>query len=100
VTVDASDEFSVVGWAVDEPNGRGAGDVDVVLDATALPASYGIDRPDVATYLRGPAYGASGFSARLSGADVGRGVRTLTIRILSADRSCYYRGPTVWVVAR
>ena len=77
-----------------------AGDVDIIVDNRAFPTTYGIDRPDVANYLGVPGYVASGFIARLNGADLGHGEHTLSIRILSADRRCYYQGPSVPLLAR
>jgi hypothetical protein len=100
VTIPLAGEFLVVGWAVDTPNHRLAADVDVVVDERPFPAFYGIDRPDVAEYLGVPDYRASGFTARLPGADAGRGEHTISIRILSADRRCYYAGARIPVVAR
>ena len=100
VRVALSGEFPVVGWAVDEPNRSVAAEVDIVVDDRAFPAFYGVDRLDVATYLGVSTYRASGFTARLAGADVGAGVHTMSIRILAADRRCYYPGPQIPIMAR
>jgi hypothetical protein len=100
VMVSLTGDFSVVGWAVDERSRAVAGDVDVVVGDTAYPAFYGIDRPDVATYYGMSAYRASGFVVRLTGENVGAGTRTLSLRILAADRSCYFETPKVPIVAR
>jgi phosphoglycerol transferase len=100
IVVPRSGEFTVVGWAVDQRNESLAGDVDVVVDDKVVPAFYGIDRADVSRYLGSPAYQASGFTAKLAGAEIGPGVRMLSIRILSADRRCYYQGQSVAIIAR
>jgi hypothetical protein len=94
-----SGEFFVAGWAVDDPHHATAGDVDVVVGDTAYPAFYGLDRPDVAQHFGVPAYVGSGFVLRLTGETVGRQVSRLSLRILSADRSCYYQTPSIQVVA-
>jgi len=100
IRVSLSEDFSVVGWAVDERSRTVAGDVDVVVGDTAYSTFYGIDRPDVATYFGTSAYRASGFVVRLTGENVGRDTRVLSLRILAADRSCYYETPKVPIVAR
>jgi hypothetical protein len=100
VSIPLLGEFSVVGWAVDQRAETAAGDVDVVVGDTGYAAFYGADRPDVASYLGIPAYRASGFVVRLTGKNVGSGTRTLSLRILAADRSCYYETPKVPIVAR
>ena len=100
VTVALSGEFSVVGWAVDEPHRTVAGDVDVVVGDTAYSAFYGVDRPDVAKYFGISAYRGSGFIVRLTGEKVGGGARDLSLRILAADRSCYYQTPKIPILAQ
>jgi hypothetical protein len=100
VKVAPSAQFSVVGWAVDKPNGAAAGDVDVMVGDIAHSASYGADRPDVAAYLGSSTYRASEFIVQLDGDSVGSGSRALSLRILAADRSCYYRTPAIEVSAR
>jgi len=99
VSVALSGEFSVVGWAVDEPHQTVAADVDVVVGDTAYSAFYGVDRPDVAKYFGVSAYRGSGFMVRLTGENAGDGVHNLSIRVLAADRSCYYQGMTIPIVA-
>ena len=100
VTVPADGEFSVTGWAIDERNHSPAGDVDIVVGNTAASAFYGLDRPDVARYFGVPAYLGSGFTAKLSGQDVRKDASTLSVRILAADRSCYYQGAAVSISAQ
>ena len=60
----------------------------------------GVPGPDVAAYFGISAYRASGFVVRLTGENVGSGTRAVSLRILAADRSCYYETPKVLVVAR
>jgi hypothetical protein len=98
--VPLSGEFSVVGWAIDERSGAVAGDVDVVVGNNVVSTFYGVDRPDVADYFGRSAYRASGFVVRLTGEQVGSSASGLSLRILAADRSCYFQTPTVPIVAR
>ena len=100
IRVPSAGEFSVTGWAVDQGNRGLAGDVDILIGDKALPAFYGIERSDVAAHLGSPAYGLSGFTARIEGTDLGSDLHLLSIRILASDRSCYYQGPMAWIDAR
>jgi len=72
----------------------------VVLGDTTYSTFYAVDRPDVAKYLGVPAYRGSGFIVRLDGENAGRDARSLSLRILAADRSCYYQTPTIPIVAQ
>jgi hypothetical protein len=100
VTVALASDFLVVGWAIDDRHHTIAADVDVMVDDTPFPAFYGLDRLDVAKSLGTPDFRLSGFTARLSGADMTRGAHMLSIRTLSADRGCYYRSPGIPIVAQ
>jgi hypothetical protein len=100
VIVSSAGEFVVSGWAVDDPARRVAADVDVVVGDAAYPAFYGLDRPDVANYFGVPEYTASGFVVRLTGRDVGYEPSPLSLRIVSADRTCYYQSTAIQVVGR
>jgi hypothetical protein len=77
-----------------------ASEIDLVIGDRAFAAFYGIDRPDVAEYFGMPGLSASGFAARLAGAELAQGGQRLSIRVLAADRSCYYEGPSVQVAVQ
>ncbi len=100
VSIPFSGEFVVAGWAIDERNQTVAADIDVVIGGKPYPAFYGLDRPDVDSYFGVAAYRASGFVVRLSGETVGRGMTHLSLRILAADRSCYYQTPVIPIMAQ
>ena len=99
VDVPLEGDFFVTGWAVDGRSRTVAGDIDIVVGDVAYPAFYGIERADVAAVLKNPAYRLSGYTARLTGANIGAGLQPLSIRILASDRSCYYQGQRVWIEA-
>ena len=82
------------------PTSAAAGDVDVVAGRYGLAAFYGVDRPDVADHLGCRAYVDSGFIVRLAGDEIVGGVHSLSLRILAADRSCYYQTAAVSIVVR
>jgi len=100
VTVSLRGDVSLTGWAVDRPNDGLAAAIDVVIDDTPLPAFYGIDRPDVASALGSPRYRGSGFAGRLRGHQIGAGTHTVSVRIVSADRQCFYQGTPIPVSAQ
>jgi phosphoglycerol transferase len=101
VSFSKSGDLLVLGWAVDSPQRQLAGDVDLAIGRRLFPALYGFDRADVAAYLGSSIYQPSGFAARVNGTHlIDAGAGTLSIRILSADRRCYYEGPSVSLVAR
>jgi len=95
VRVRSSGVTRVEGWAVDTRLGRVAGDVDVVVGERVVPTLYGGDRSDVADTLRRGAYRQSGFAVNLNGRDLSAGAHPLSIRILAADRSCYYQSAVI-----
>lgn len=82
-------DITISGWAVDAARRTRAWDVDVVLGKRVFPTHYGIPRNDVATAFREPRYVASGFTARIPRYLLGAGVHELSLRVVSADGSCY-----------
>ncbi len=95
VNVTPADGVHVIGWAVDAKQGLSASAVDVAIDDVPFPALYGSDRSDVASYFQRPGYFRSGFVAEIPAESVPAGSHMLTVRVVAADRACYYEGPTV-----
>jgi hypothetical protein len=91
VHVSASDELRVSGWAVDHPSRAAAGGVDVVIDRTPYPSTYGATRDDVADYFQRPAYRESGFAAGIPAGAIVKGEHALTLRVVASDGRCYYQ---------
>jgi hypothetical protein len=80
------------GWAADTVSRLPAGGVFVDVDGqTQVPASYGLDRPDIATYLNDSSYERTGFRAGFSSDGLAKGKHVLTFRILAADSSSFYQ---------
>jgi hypothetical protein len=78
------------GWAYD-PVAKAAGKaVDLVIDGAAHGAGYGRPRPDVATYFKNDALGATGFAATLPGHILKRGRHTVVVRVVAADGTSYF----------
>jgi hypothetical protein len=49
-----------------------------------------LDRFDVAAYFSQDAYRQSGFEAMMPASLFAKGAHTITVRVASADPSCYY----------
>jgi phosphoglycerol transferase len=100
VGVTLVDGVHVMGWAVDAKRALPASAVDVAIDEVPFPALYGSDRPDVAEYFHRQAYFTTGFAVEIPGGSVSAGPHVLTVRVVSADRACYFKGPTISIAAR
>jgi hypothetical protein len=94
----SSEQFKVVGWAIDQSAWSAAADVDIVIDGIPFPSLYGTDRPDVADGLKNPAYISSGFTADISARKLGKGEHVLGLRVITANRKCYLQSHTVQIV--
>ncbi|PWU11279.1 MAG: hypothetical protein C5B51_02980 [Terriglobia bacterium] len=80
------------GWAVEQAKREVAAGVDVTIDGHPYTATYGVDRPDVAVYLKIPACRKSGFNIRIPVAEIGEGLHIVTIRVLSTNGAEYQEG--------
>ena len=83
------------GWAVEEQKGTAAAGVDVVVDGYPYTATYGVERLDVAAYLKSPAYKNSGFQISIPSEDIGGGGHTAAIRVLSNSGKTYWEGTPI-----
>jgi phosphoglycerol transferase len=90
--------LKIVGWAVDQSRGVSAAGVDVVVDGSLLPSVYGWERPDVAEHFGVPAYRHSGFVAEVPGDQLGNGQHTISLRVVSSARDCYYERPGISLI--
>jgi hypothetical protein len=69
-----------------------------VVDETVFASVHGGDRPDVASYYGQESYQRSGFVAKIPAYALASGQHTLGLRVVAADRSCYYEGPRAPIV--
>jgi len=88
-------DIDVSGFAIDEPAGRVAAGVDIVIDSLPFAAHYGIERGDVGDYFKNPGYRNSGFQYSTPARFFGKGKHTLGVRIIRADGKGYQDGPVV-----
>jgi hypothetical protein len=93
--VASSGEFRILGWAIDQSAKSAAADLDIVIDGTPFPSLYGTDRSDVAEGLKNPAYRASGFTADIPARKLGKGQHVLVLRVIAANRKCYFQSRAV-----
>lgn len=82
---------SVSGWAVDSQANTTASAVYVRIDQGAsFVATYGLDRPDIALQLGNLTYLKSGFQVTIPAGWLAPGKHTISLRIISRDRTSYY----------
>jgi uncharacterized membrane protein len=81
------DVLIVRGWALDRETRAVVEAVDIELEGRAYRARYGLDRLDVAQRLSRPSYRYSGFEAHIPMNEVGRGQRSIVLRIVTKDRT-------------
>ena len=92
-------ESKVSGWAVDGPRRAPAAGVDVVIDRTVFPTTYGTHRNDVAQYFKRPNYRDTGFTAIIPANTLARGEHWLSIRVVTSDSRCYFESAGFRVTA-
>lgn len=93
VEIDSESEDIIIfnGWAVDERAGDVAGGVFIVIDdRIEVRATYPQERGDVANYYKNSRYASSGFSAAILSESIGKGVHTLSLKILNNGKGGYY----------
>jgi hypothetical protein len=99
VVVPASSSVKISGWALDHLHRSPATGVDVALDRSLIPATYGLVRPDVAAYFQRRGYEESGFIAVVPASSLPAGEHWLGLRVVSFDGSCYYQASSIRVTA-
>jgi hypothetical protein len=91
ISLQKTEMVTISGWAVDQKAETAAGGVFLNIDGEKdIPASYGIDRPDVADYFQNINYGPSGFSVSFPTSWLDKGKHVLTLKIVTADKREYY----------
>ena len=81
----------VAGWAVDGQAKAPAGGVIVTIDdKSELTATYGAERPDVATVLKEPNFKLSGFGVAIPTSSLDKGKHKIGLKILTNDKKGYY----------
>ncbi len=84
-------EITISGWVIDDQTQKPAEGLFVSIDGTQdFPATYGIDRKDVADYFKNPAIRYCGFRAAIPAAQVAKGRHTVVLKIVKGDKSGYY----------
>ncbi|MDH5780084.1 MAG: hypothetical protein OEZ29_05770 [Candidatus Bathyarchaeota archaeon] len=82
---------TITGWAVDKQANDVASTVFIIIDdKNIVPVFYGIDRPDVANNFGNTNFRASGYIATFSFSVLGKGVHSISLKIVSKDRHYYY----------
>jgi hypothetical protein len=69
---------TILGWIADRPDGAAFDDVYVAVNSRQVRAAS-LSRPDVAAHYKNPALLTSGFSAKLTPEDLGKGLQRIDI---------------------
>jgi hypothetical protein len=93
IVIPASGSLGVVGWAA-ELGGEPVSGVNIIIDQKSYPATYGVERADVAAALKNPGFSKSGFMLNMPASQLSSGAHTLTIRIINSARNAYVETPT------
>jgi len=81
----------IAGWAVDGAAKAPAGGVTFSIDGKSeMTATYGAERPDVASVLKEPNYKLSGFGLAIPTQSLEKGRHAITMKILTSDKKGYY----------
>lgn len=82
--------LTIRGWSADRCARDSAGAVSCVVDEVAYPAIPGLSRPDVAEAQSNPKYLLSGFECHVPLVGLKPGQHTLSLRVVTHDRTGYY----------
>jgi hypothetical protein len=90
--VDTNTGVIISGWAVDDRSERPASAVFLDIDGQKdFRATSGLLRADVAAYFKHDEFAASGFEGVIPWRQLGEGLHTLSLRIVSSDGKSYYQ---------
>jgi len=90
ISVAALEDLEVSGWAVDQAAKTEPSAVEVVIDGKAFRAKAGLERKDVAAYLKVPGYSNSGFAYSAPASGFGKGKHSLVLRIIDKEGKTYF----------
>ncbi len=84
-------ELSIRGWAVDSINKQLAAGVYLSIDGqTHIETRYGIPKPKIAERFKLKQYLKCGFALSIPVEKIGKGVHSIGIKVVSADKKNYY----------
>lgn len=84
-------EVVISGWAADYNSKKPAAGVLINIDGKKdVPAEYGLERRDVATYLKDNSYTSVGFRASIPTSTIDKGTHTISFKVISADNTQYF----------
>lgn len=86
----SGEQLEIAGFAVDAVNSDVAAGVLVMIDAKPYVATYGGERPDIATALNNPKYLNSQFYLAVPVAELSKGLHTVKIRVVPKTRNGYH----------
>ena len=97
-TIPIAGTIVLVGWCADPSTRTRGRSLFVIVDGhrrLVAHRTYGVARPDVATYFAAPSLTDVGFTIDVAARDLGLGKHTLQVALVSTDSRGYYRLLTV-----
>jgi hypothetical protein len=91
--------ITVTGWAVDKRGNDVASAVFIIVDDEIhIPVIYGLDRPDVANYLKNSNFRNSGFMSTFSSSKLGVGKHSVSLEIVSNIGYYYHQSHVLYLI--
>lgn len=91
INLSQQETVTILGWAVDkQANDVASGAFIIIDDKNIVPVFYGLDRPDVADRFSNTNFRLSGYVATFSSSILGKGVHSISLKIVSKDGHHYY----------
>jgi hypothetical protein len=100
-TIDSGqyETITITGWAVDKRANDVASAVFIIVDDEIhIPVIYGLDRPDVASYLKNSNFRFSGFMATFSSSKLGVGKHSVSLEIVSKSGYYYHQSHVLYLI--
>jgi hypothetical protein len=99
-TLSQADSLLVTGWVADQTDGAPLSNVKVYVDGIAIGTpTLGLVRPDVATYLKNPAYLNSGYQIAYPARNLSAGSHAVTVVAINSGGESKTLGPLTVTVA-
>jgi len=94
---EAGQPLVIRGWITDRDRRAGSAG-DVAVDGMPFAATYGIDRPDIGSFLGSPLAARCGLQATIP-SGLSRGKHQLTLRVVSRDQDLFFESlpVTLWI---
>jgi hypothetical protein len=99
IDLEKENTITIEGWAIDQPNGKVASDVFIIVDNQFdIPTHYGLERSDVSSHLNNSDYRYSGFIATFSSSIFSKELHSISLKVVSNNGEFYYYPHEIYVI--